>query len=107
MSSVLFRGVEVPKSCSECPLCSDECFGSYRCSYVRGWGSEDSVAPDCIAVGIESPHGRMIDADALMRSFSYFEFSSDMGDAMEMLAAQPTVIEAEDMLMRQASGNEE
>ena len=106
MGSVLFRGIEVPKNCYECPLCDDECFGSYRCRYVRGWGSEYSVAPDCIAVGVESPHGRLIDADVLMHSFSYFEFSSDMGDAMEVLAAQPTVIEAEDMLMRRASCNE-
>lgn len=42
------------------------------------------------------PHGRLIDADALMQTYCRHEFSSDMGDAMEILDNYPTVIEAEE-----------
>ncbi len=38
-------------------------------------------------------YGRLVDADALMKSYSQFEFCSDMGDAMEILDNVPTIIE--------------
>ena len=34
---------------------------------------------------------RLIDADALMKVYAQYEFMSDMGDAMEILANFPTV----------------
>ena len=34
---------------------------------------------------------RLIDADALMEIYARYEFTSDMGDAMEILANFPTV----------------
>lgn len=34
---------------------------------------------------------RLIDADALMKVYAPYEFMSDMGDAMEILANFPTV----------------
>lgn len=40
-------------------------------------------------------YGRLVDADALMKSYSQFEFCSDMGDAMEILDNVPTIIEAD------------
>ena len=50
-----------------------------------------------IANGIPLPkhYGRLVDADALMKVYSQFEFSSDMRDAMEILDHTPTIIEAD------------
>lgn len=62
--SVLIKGIKIPMSCYDCFLCDDECFGSYKCSQVKEWGSAESRAPDCPIVEIP-PHGRCIDADAL------------------------------------------
>lgn len=50
---------------------------------------------DAVKNGTPLPehHGRLIDADDLMKVYSQFEFSSDMGDAMEILDHTPTIIE--------------
>lgn len=63
--SVLIKGMEIPNSCEECPLCCDEAFGSYKCCRVKGWGDDNSRAYDCPLVEIPTPHGRLIDEEAI------------------------------------------
>ena len=91
--SVLIKGVELPKSCYECFLCDDECFGSYKCGLVKEWGSAESRASDCPIVEIP-PHGRLIDADALkpgfIGSYAYTNWSR------YAVINAPTIIEAEE-----------
>ena len=89
--SVLIKGMEMPKSNTMFTV-------TLR---VRQDGTAEFISTSRKTVKsfpmieVPTPHGRLIDADRLMKSFSYFEFSSDMGDAMEMLSNTPDIIEAE------------
>lgn len=60
--SVLIKGMEMPKNCHECPLL-------YVTSLCDGF-------KDCPIVPIP-PHGRLIDADALMVEYEKAEKSCD------------------------------
>ena len=61
--SILIKGMEMPKNCSECPLVV--CL---------------SVESDCPLVPVP-PHGRLIDADALMlKILDYIEEYSDVDE---------------------------
>ena len=64
---VYIPGMEMPKSCAECP-----CFGQYdACDVTGSWKWKDEFdqnkerLPDCPLIQVP-PHGRLIDADALM-----------------------------------------
>lgn len=73
--SVLIKGMEMPKNCDECPLLTkdgdyDVCFVGKR-RVMWGWkydrGSEViHPKPDWCPIIEVPPHGRLIDADALM-----------------------------------------
>ena len=56
--SVLIKGMEMPQNCEECPIV---------CRIgVEGFGfHSDKRADDCPIVELPTPHGRLIDADAL------------------------------------------
>ena len=68
--SVLIKGIEMPKSCVDCP-----CFGhdsldgkhAYQCNIMLksyNWGLEGRPS-GCPLVGVPGKHGRLIDADVL------------------------------------------
>lgn len=81
---VYIKNMEMPKNCLECPLVV--CL---------------SVESDCPLVHIP-PHGRMIDADALIKSLALDEDDAENGASLlmaifiEVLKAAPTIIEAEE-----------
>ena len=66
--SVLIKGMEMPKSCYVCPFCD---YVSARCDAVKGnpytqesrYEKRDDFCP---LIEVPEPHGRMIDADALV-----------------------------------------
>ena len=89
--SVLIKGMEMPKNCTYCDSIGLNI--AIGCPVMTGINGR---ATDCPLVEIKTPHGRLIDADALMQTYCRHEFSSDMGDAMEILDNYPTVIEAEE-----------
>lgn len=96
MSILIRSNVHLPRSCRKCPFNGgDWCIASEKVRIGKHGNVNEHRHPDCPLVEIPTPHGRLIDADRLMKSFSYFEFSSDMGDAMEMLSNTPDIIEAE------------
>ena len=92
--SILIKGMEMPTSCYKCELMT----ANYGCVIVGAVGGESyrKRALDCPLVEIPTPHGRLIDADALIKEF---------GDVLGKIAAenlndmwigeQPTVIESE------------
>ena len=47
MAGLIIKGMDMPKSCYDCPLCDEECFGAYKCIKAESWGSETSRADDC------------------------------------------------------------
>lgn len=98
---------DIPNNCRECPCgyitegaFSDECR-----VLAREWEKDaDSVRPNwCPLIEVKTPHGRLIDADAVNRAMderieklnddrSMYE-ASCVSTALDMFA--PTVIEAE------------
>lgn len=99
MADVLIRGMEMPESCDECPSLTED--GDYNVCFVGKrrvmweWkhdrGSEViHPKPDwCPLIEITS-HGRLIDADKLLRAaWENFDFVPRW-----MVKEAPTVIEA-------------
>lgn len=36
--SVIIKDIDMPKSCYDCPLSNEECFGAYKCEKTEHWG---------------------------------------------------------------------
>ena len=94
--SILIKGMEMPKSCYDCPAeCED-----YICGITKGGCTWAERPPHCPLVPI-SPHGRLIDADAL---YGTFEASKDetighttfKETVLLNIRGMPTIIEAEE-----------
>lgn len=92
--SVLVRGMEMPKSCEECELLIKKGIGEF-CQFA----TVETVRPkDCPLVEVPTPHGRLIDADALSDKLGISDRDIYCKCVIEEDA--PTIIEAE------GSGNE-
>ena len=111
---VYIRGMEMPKDCLKCPFClfAD---GYWKC-LVDGSHADfgGTCRPqNCTLVQVPTPHGRLIDADALMNEFekaqrtmqqhgreyscsfmsSSQEISTEWYCVEDMLENAPTIIE--------------
>ena len=65
MSDILIRGMEMPKSCADCFL--EDPYDGYNCRIIpksANWGLGERPSW-CPLVEVPTPHGRLIDADAL------------------------------------------
>ena len=98
----VYINMEMPKTCYDCPLQDDECFGSIKCSYAKTWGSANMRAVDCPLIEVSMPHGKLIDA-AQFECITYTgtEGMEDTFDAgvqwmLEKLDEAPTIIPAEE-----------
>ena len=67
--SVLIKGMEIPKNCLWCKFSECEIANEYWCMLLNRYIEFDNKHrdEDCPLVDIPVPHGRLIDADALMR----------------------------------------
>lgn len=85
--SVIIKGMEMPLRCMDCGVDTGLCglWNGYAERYSRRH-------PKCPLVEIPTPHGRLIDADELVRIWKGAMFS---GDIKPIVDARPTVIEAE------------
>ena len=127
--SVLIKGMEMPKNCSECRLLQgdswdglchgaskwlddDDFFSWYQ--YPEG-DIDDSKPVNCPLIEVPTPHGRLIDADAVKKPIAATYYSQDEKDKAPrddipwmngcntkvkevcwMIDDAPTVIEAEE-----------
>ena len=101
--SILIKGMEMPKDCRECPL--EQYYmncGETRCRAENKILAENFKAipfdgrPDfCPLVEVPAPHGDLIDADALIKSFNEMEQTQIIKLIKSLIDLQPTVIEAE------------
>ena len=88
--SVLIKGMEKPKSCESCPF---EDFGGCMFRVQK---------EDCPLVEIPTPHGRLIDADAVLLQYNgsiltaQCDYAEGLRDAAEDVKTAPTIIEAEE-----------
>ena len=80
--SVLIKGMEMPKSCSKCGFFDMGGGDGYRCTLLRKsfemW-NKISVARDrsCPLIEVPTPHGRLIDADALIADLVKYQNTLD------------------------------
>ena len=97
--SILIKGMEMPTSCAKCKL-----FGEYGCPFIGAVGyalTRGERNEDCPLIPVPD-HGRLIDADALIKSLSPDESDAENGASLlmaiflEVLKAAPTIIEAEE-----------
>ena len=93
MADILIRGMEMPKSCDECRLFNESwCMAlgveNWRKSYNKP--PEGGRLPDCPLVPLPEGHGRLIDADELIKakSVNNIAIMIDIADA-------PTIVPAE------------
>ena len=101
--SVLIKGMEMPEDCRECPLemfyinCGDTRCRATNKFLAKNYNIPFSGRPDwCPLVEVPAPHGRLIDADALLEDVRKNSVSYSADDfAHEWVDVQPTVIEAE------------
>ena len=116
--SILIKGMEMPKSCKECqvsfgygndvycPFLFEPCDAIEDGTMWKECPKEGGLA-DCPLIEVQSPHGRLIDADALHDAMYHRAFETD-GDTMwqsgcwvryraieQVHESQPTIIEAE------------
>lgn len=112
--SVLIKGMEMPKSCAECPLlesCS-ECEGYHnRCmplgvengytDYPDDLTPTDRRRDDCPLAPVP-PHGRLIEAEPLETTLETFAYKNDGRNYSAYIVAKawvknaPTIIPAEE-----------
>ena len=71
--SVLIKGMEMPTNCADCPLNYDQM--ACAVTWTRWWSdsmvimnfdSDKERMPNCPLIEVPTPHGRLIDADALI-----------------------------------------
>ena len=91
--SVIVKGMEMPKNCKSCPLR----YSSTGYAWCDITGASLALEIDmrdytCPLVDIPTPHGRLIDADELVRIWTGAKF---YGNIKPIVDARPTVIEAE------------
>ena len=94
--SVLIRGLEIPKNCSECPVALS---GKYcRINKTHTTYIKLPMRPNhCPLVELPEHHGRLIDADKLKTFFPRCDNNMDIkiGSARATINHMPTIIEAE------------
>ena len=103
--SVIIKGVDIPKNCSECPCCRHDSLDGlhrYQCNVkLITFGEFDSwifkKRPNwCPLRPLPEKHGRLKDVDAIIediRKNSESYFADDF--AHEWIERQPTIVEAE------------
>ena len=98
---VYIKGMEMPTSCLGCTLVTQYYDGGCDvCCLLDTYASKHGTLDDCPLVPVP-PHGRLIDADALLSLLDKCMFPSDMVTtsavrmATNWIKDAPTVIEAE------------
>lgn len=87
--SMLIIGVNPPKSCYVCAW-----YNKVQCPVNDGrYYYRTERHPSCPLVEIPTPHGRLIDADKLMRDIEEYHLSD--GKFQHWVDVQQTIIEAE------------
>lgn len=86
---VYIKDMEMPESCAKCDT---ELAYMVQCKY---WPRRESDG--CPLVGVKTPHGRLIDADAFVNTVVFHtNIPADIKEFIEdLIGIAPTVIEAE------------
>ena len=91
--SVMIKGMEIPEHCGYCRFAYD---GICHALQVMRYDKEtkDGKLIDCPLTEIPTPHGRLIDRDALIAAYDA-QHDGEPGRARKLMEEAPTIIEAE------------
>ena len=96
--SVLIKGMDMPKSCFHCYFCDfGQCKLNPNITVIKNW-LDKTLYKKCPLVGVPTPHGRLIDAEALMECRlepNHYDEKKDGYIPDFELDSAPTIIEAE------------
>ena len=96
--SVLINGMKMPKNCAMCERWSIcECLKEYEDyeSVLYAVDDGDLIrADDCPLVEIPTPHGDLVDRDAMIAEYDH-QHKGPAGGARQIMANAKAVIEAE------------
>ena len=96
--SVLIQGMDMPECCEVCP-CYNWVEDICRITDSPNDFFIDTRVSDCPLAEVPTPHGRLIDADALRKTIeSIYGGALWTFDCFECIRKAPTVIEAEEAL---------
>ena len=84
--SVLIKGMEMPKSCAECRFNCDMFMSGHLNGFKEGAYDRHCACP---LVEVQTPHGRLIDADKLIAG------RVENDNTAILLKNAPVIIEAE------------
>ena len=97
--SVIIKGMEMPKNCLECAIKTWTEDEGYVCPFSGIMALNIGRQNDCPLVDVPTPHGRLIDAGALLterRKSKYYHLTNgDIAIPVIDIEHAPTVIEAE------------
>lgn len=97
--SILIKGMAMPERCIYCELCSIKVIGHHTASIICKHNGEEIALhgrrEDCPLIELP-PHGRLIDADALIKQMTEegWAYGCGWADALD-IALAPTIIESE------------
>ena len=102
--SILIKGIKMPKCCADCPCFYD--FISCQALFdgtddfsMSGFDEFKERLPNCPLAEVPTPHGRLIDADALIKHMKrdpLFPLVDRYG-VTNVIQAASTIIEAEEV----------
>ena len=98
--SILIKGVEMPKSCGDCP-CQQEEYGYCQVIEEEARFCDYKSRPEwCPLAPVPTPHGRLVDADALIlalmdRGVDDIQ-TDDLHEISQTVWDAPTVVESEE-----------
>ena len=93
--SLLIKGMEMPPNCFECPCC-DTHYGTCKATKNQPRAGVYGIPKWCPLVEVPTPHGRLIDADALeTTAIDAIEEGIHAADILLDIRFAPTIVEAE------------
>ena len=98
--SVLIKGMKMPSGCISCDFCNPFTDEPY-CRRLMRITPKVTRLKDCPLVEVPTPHGRLIDGDAVLSQYNgsiwtaQCDYAEGLRDAAEDIKTAPTIIEAE------------
>ena len=98
---IYIKGMEMPKNCDECRFVDSEFIYCHAMTHYDTSGTyytgvfEEKRADFCPLIEVPTPHGRLIDADELLKTFRVMGIWGD-ARVRGFINAIPTIIESEE-----------
>ena len=94
--SVLIKGMEMPKSCFDCPMLDELMYCGITKAPYPFWKKIERLT-DCPLADVPTPHGRLIDADKMCADLATVDprYETMVEWCIGVTNAQPTIIETE------------